>query len=86
MIAYGGAVEEGHVVMARFADGTLAVKRVDHAATISAGTPGWFLVSDNPEQGIDSRHRGPVPAESVLGVVRARLWPRPRRFTSARGL
>ena len=86
MIAYGAAVETGDLVMARFVDGTLAVKRVDHAATTAPGAPGWFLVSDNREQGIDSRHRGPVAAEAVLGVVRARLWPRPRRFSSSGGL
>ena len=86
LIAYGAPVVAGDVVMARFADGTLAVKRVDHAAPTGAGVPGWFLVSDNPAQGIDSRHRGPVPADAVLGVVRARLWRRPRRFTSTGGL
>ncbi len=83
LVAYGAPVRAGHVVMARFVDGTLAVKRVDHAASTAAGVAGWFLVSDNPEQGVDSRHRGPVPADAVLGVVRARLWSRPRRFTSA---
>ena len=34
-------------------------------------------MSDNPEEGVDSRHRGPVADEAVLGVVRVRLWPRP---------
>ncbi|MCW2753128.1 MAG: hypothetical protein JWQ32_539 [Marmoricola sp.] len=80
LVAYGAGIAPGCLVMARFADGTLAVKRVGHAATTGSGGPGWFLTSDNPEQGIDSRHRGPVPADAVLGVVRARLWSRPRRF------
>jgi type IV secretory pathway protease TraF len=78
LVAYGAPVAAGALVIARFPDGTLAVKRVSHGATTGAGGPGWFLLSDNPHQGVDSRHRGPIPAEAVLGVVRARLWTRPR--------
>ncbi|WP_258017048.1 hypothetical protein [Nocardioides marinisabuli] len=35
-------------------------------------------LSDDPEVGVDSRHRGPVPEDDVRGVVVARVWPRPR--------
>jgi hypothetical protein len=59
-------------VVARFADGTLAVKRV-----AGRRTAGWWLLSDNPDQGVDSRHRGPV--RDVLAVAVGRAWPRPRR-------
>jgi type IV secretory pathway protease TraF len=64
----------GDVVVARFADGTLTVKR-------AAGrrTTGWWLLSDNAGAGVDSRHRGPVADEDVLGVVLARAWPHPAR-------
>jgi len=77
LVRYGGAVAVGDLVLARLADGTLAVKRVAYAATTGAGVPGWFLLSDNPDEGVDSRHRGPVAGDAVLGVVRGRLWPRP---------
>jgi nickel-type superoxide dismutase maturation protease len=63
----------GEVVVVRFADGTVAVKR---AVEQRAG--GWWLLSDNPAEGVDSRHRGAVPEGDVVGVVLARLWPRPR--------
>jgi SOS-response transcriptional repressor LexA len=62
----------GDVVVARFGDGTLAVKRVAERRTT-----GWWLLSDNPEQGVDSRHRGPVA--DVMAVALGRAWPRPRR-------
>ena len=65
-------------VVAVVTDGTLAVKRAAEARTLRDGTPGWWLLSDNPAEGVDSRHRGPVAAKDVLAVVRARLWPRPR--------
>ena len=75
----GTGVAAGDVVLARFADGTLAVKRVGEACATRSGAPGWWLVSDNPREGVDSRHRGPVADDAVLGVVRLRLWPRPGR-------
>ena len=68
------------VVVARFADGTLVVKRVRERRE-----RGWFLVSDNPgaPYAVDSHARGPVPEEDVLGVVRGRVWPRPGRLSAA---
>lgn len=80
LVRYGAPPSIGDVVVARFADGTLAVKRIAHAAEAGSGGPGWFLLSDNPDQGVDSRHRGAVRSEAVLGVVRARIWKRPRLF------
>jgi hypothetical protein len=77
LVRYGAAPVVGQLVLARFADGTLAVKRVGHAAATASGADGWYLVSDDPDVGIDSRHRGPVAAEAVVAVVRARWWPRP---------
>ena len=73
LVLYGARVCPGRVVVARFADGTLAVKRV-------AGRrgSGWWLLSDNADAGVDSRHRGAVPDADVAGVVRARVWPWPR--------
>jgi hypothetical protein len=65
-------------VVATFADGTLAVKRAVDERRTARGAPGWWLLSDNPDEGVDSRHRGPVPAGRVDAVVVARLWPSPR--------
>jgi nickel-type superoxide dismutase maturation protease len=45
-----------------------AVRRVDG---------GWFVLGDNEFGSTDSRELGPA---EVLGVVRWRLWPRPRRL------
>jgi phage repressor protein C with HTH and peptisase S24 domain len=79
LVRYGGTVAPGSLVLARFADGTLAVKRAERPATTASGAAGWYLLSDNPDEGVDSRHRGPVPADDVLAVVRLRLGRRPWR-------
>lgn len=80
LVSYAAAPAAGDVVLARFADGTVAVKRAVEERTSRTGDAAWWLLSDNPEEGVDSRHRGPVASESVLGVVRLRLWPTPRRM------
>jgi len=74
LVRYRRTPRPGDVVVARFADGTLAVKRA-----VERRGSGWWLLSDNPAEGVDSRHRGPVRDEGVLAVVLARVWPRPRR-------
>lgn len=80
LVSYRRAVDPGALVVARFPDGTVAVKRAAERRTTSSGAPGWWLLSDNREAGVDSRHRGPVGDEEVLAVVMARIWPRPRRL------
>lgn len=80
LVAYRRRPRTGDVVVVRFVDGTVAVKRAAEQRVTRTGAPGWWVLSDNPDEGVDSRHRGALPAEAVLGVVRARLWPRPRLF------
>ncbi|WP_341228822.1 S24 family peptidase [Nocardioides salarius] len=80
LVSYRRAVRPGRVVVARLGDGTLAAKRAAERRRPASGTAGWWLLSDDPDVGVDSRHRGPVPEPDVLGVVVARAWPRPRRL------
>ncbi len=80
LVDHRGTVRPGSLVVARFADGTQVVKRAAERRTTRAGGAGWWLLSDNPDEGVDSSHRGPVAAEDVLAVVRARVWPRPGRL------
>lgn len=80
LVRYGGRVRPGSLVLARFADGTLAVKRAVERRTTAAGEAGWWLLSDARDAGVDSRHRGPVRDRDVLATVLARVWPRPHRF------
>jgi phage repressor protein C with HTH and peptisase S24 domain len=80
LVSYRRRPAPGDVVVARFADGTTAVKRAAERRTTRAGGPGWWLLSDNPEQGVDSRHRGVVADPDVIAVTVARIWPRPRRL------
>ena len=78
LVRYGSSPRPGDLVVARFVDGTVAVKRAAEGRRTRSGAAGWWLVSDNPGEGVDSRHRGPVAEEAVLGVVRLRVWPSPR--------
>ena len=80
LVSYRRGVRPGDLVVARLADGTVAVKRATERRTTRDGEPAWWLLSDDPDQGVDSRHRGPVPATDVIAVVLARIWPRPRRL------
>lgn len=78
LVRYGVPVRPGDVVLATLPDGTLAVKRAESRRVLRDGSPGWWLLSEDPATGVDSRHRGPVADGAVHAVVLARLWPRPR--------
>jgi phage repressor protein C with HTH and peptisase S24 domain len=78
LVRYGVPVPAGRLVLARFPDGTLAVKRAVEPRSTRDGRPGWWLLSDNPDEGVDSRHRGVIAAADVVALVVARLWPHPR--------
>lgn len=77
LVDYRRRVRPGDVVVGELADGTVAVKRAVERRTTASGASGWWLLSDDPGVGVDSRHRGPVPDERVRAVVVARIWPRP---------
>lgn len=79
-VSYRRTPQTGDLVVARFADGTVAVKRAVERRTTRSGAPGWWLLSDNPDDGVDSRHRGAVAEGDVIAVTVARVWPRPRRL------
>ena len=78
LVRHRARVRPGDLVVARLTDGTLAVKRAQEQRRTASGAAGWWLVSDNPDEGVDSRHRGPVAEDRVMGVVRLRVWPSPR--------
>jgi hypothetical protein len=77
LVRYAARVTPGRLVLARFPDGTLAVKRAVERRETRTGAPGWWLLSDDPEEGVDSRHRGVIEDRDVVAVVLARVWPRP---------
>ena len=78
LVSYRRSPRAGDVVVARLADGTVSVKRAAARRRTRTGEPAWWLVSDNPAEGVDSRHRGPVAEADVIAVTVARIWPRPR--------
>ncbi len=80
LVSYAATPAVGDLVVARFVDGTVAVKRAAERRTIRTGQTGWWLSSDNLDEGVDSRHRGPLAEDDVLAVARLRVWPNPRRL------
>jgi hypothetical protein len=50
----------------------VAVKRLSHQVDGA-----WWVDRDNPDVGVDSWQVGAVPADDVVALVLARLWPRP---------
>lgn len=79
LVRWGAAARPGDRVLARFPDGTLAVKRAVERRETRTGAAGWWLLSDNPAEGVDSRHRGVIAEADVLARVSARIWPWNRR-------
>jgi hypothetical protein len=73
VVLHGGRPRAGRVAVVRFADGVVAVKRLEHL-----DADGWWVGRDNPVEGRDSWSAGPVTEAEVLAVVVARIWPRPR--------
>lgn len=70
----GATARAGDVVLVRWPQrpAQLSVKRATHP-----DGAGWWVLGDNPDGSTDSRALGPA---RVLGVVVARLYPRPRRL------
>lgn len=75
LLSYRRTPREGDLVVARLPDGTVATKRAVERRTTETGRPGWWLLSDNPAQGVDSRRLGAVGDEDLLAVVLMRIWP-----------
>jgi phage repressor protein C with HTH and peptisase S24 domain len=79
LVDYHRAPRPGDVVVGRFPGGVLAIKRAAERRTTELGEPGWWLLSDNAEEGSDSRRYGAVADEDVVAVVLRRIWPLARR-------
>jgi phage repressor protein C with HTH and peptisase S24 domain len=77
LVRFGATASAGDVVLVRWSarPQQLSIKRAERPD----GT-GWRVLGDNPDGSTDSRLLGPA---QVVGVVRARLWPRPGRLRAA---
>lgn len=80
LVRYAAPPRPGRVAIVRFADGVVAVKRLDHL-----GPDGWWVARDNVAEGRDSWSGGAIPEGGVLAVALVRLWPRPGRVPAAPG-
>ena len=79
LLSHRRAPRPGAVVVARLSGGVVAVKRATERRTTDLGEPGWWLLSDNADEGSDSRKHGAVADDDVLAVVVMRIWPPVRR-------
>jgi nickel-type superoxide dismutase maturation protease len=82
LVLAGGRVHVNDVVVARHPriEGLLLVKRA-----VREDDGGWWLLSDNPDAGLDdSRAFGVVAASLVVGRVLWRYYPVRRRRSSGR--
>jgi phage repressor protein C with HTH and peptisase S24 domain len=72
LVRWGAQPKVNDVVLVKWAarPDQLSIKRASHPVD-----GGWHVVGDNPYASTDSAQLGPA---EVLGVVKARLWPRPR--------
>ncbi len=75
LVSYRRAARVGDVVVARLPGGVLATKRAAARRTTELGAPGWWLLSDNPQLGSDSRQYGAIAEADVIAVVLRRIWP-----------
>ena len=78
LVSYRPVPAPGRLAVVRFADGVVAVKRLDHRSS-----DGWWVVRDNAFEGRDSWSGGAIAPDGVLAVVLARIWPRPGRLPEA---
>lgn len=74
LVRYGASPCAGRLAVVRFADGVVAVKRLDHLSA-----DGWWVARDNAFEGRDSWSGGAIAQGGVLALVVVRLWPRPGR-------
>lgn len=84
LVRYGASPAPGRVHLVRLPPGPhgprpLAIKRLTRSVD-----GGWWVVSDNPAEGTDSRTVGPVPTCDVVAKIVVRL-PRPGGPLGKRG-
>jgi signal peptidase I len=79
LLSYRRDAQIGDLVVVRLPDGVVATKRATERRMTELGEPGWWLLSDNPAQGSDSRQYGAIAETDVLAVVVGRIWPLRRR-------
>jgi signal peptidase I len=75
LLSYRRAPKVGDVVVARLPGGVMATKRAAERRTTELGEAGWWLLSDNPRLGSDSRQYGAIAETDVIAVVLRRIWP-----------
>jgi hypothetical protein len=80
LVRWGATPRAGRVAVVRLPDDAggrprpTSVKRL-----VRSSDDGWWVERDSAVEGVDSWQVGALPERDVLGLVVARLWPRPAR-------
>jgi phage repressor protein C with HTH and peptisase S24 domain len=75
LVGYRRRPAPGDVVVVRAPGRPVSVKRAVERRRTALEEDGWWLLSDDPGRGTDSRTYGAVADEDVLAVVIMRIWP-----------
>ncbi len=78
LVRHGAVPRSGQVAVVRFADGVVAVKRLERLEP-----EGWWVSRDNLGVGRDSWSAGAIAPDDVVAVVAGRIWPHPGRLPGA---
>jgi len=68
IVKYGRKARPGSLVLVKLPDRPLSIKRL-----VRHDADGWWVERDNPREGVDSWHVGPVPEDDLVAVVVTRL-------------
>ena len=79
LVDYRRRPSPGDLVVARVPGRPPVVKRASERRTTEVGEHGWWLLSDDPDRGTDSRTFGAVAETDITAVVVMRIWPLGRR-------
>lgn len=81
-------IEDGVLVVngARVCEPTIDATLIDglYFGPVTVPEGELFVLGDHRRESVDSRHFGPLPASSVVGLVQVRVWPDPGTLPAGR--
>lgn len=79
LVRWGGVPRPGRLVVVRLPDADDGPRPVSVKRAVRREDDGWWVERDSAVEGVDSWQVGAIADADVLGVVLARVWPRPGR-------
>ncbi|KQX70059.1 hypothetical protein ASD06_01380 [Angustibacter sp. Root456] len=79
LVRWGAVPRPGRLVVVRLPDADDGPRPVSVKRAVRREGRTWWVERDSPTEGVDSWQVGAIAEADVLGVVLARVWPRPAR-------